>query len=103
MTSIIRGTTPTLKYVFNTVNVSDITVAYLTIKIDNDPTHNIEKTLSDAEVGQDYILWSLTQAETLTFKNDISVMINWKLADGTRGASKKTIFIIDSNYKEIEI
>lgn len=103
MASIIKGTTPTLKYTFNTVDVSSITTAYLTIKVDNDSTHDIEKDLTSATVEAKSISWTLTQSETLSFKDSISVMINWKLADGTRGASKKTIFIIDANHKEIEI
>lgn len=103
MANIIKGTTPTFKYTFNTVDVSSITTAYLTIRVDNDQTHDIEKDLTTATVDQTSISWTLTQTETLSFKDSISVMLNWKLADGTRGASKKTIFIIDRNHKEIEI
>lgn len=99
MATIIRGTTPTLKYVFKTVNVANITTAYLTIK----GKTQIEKTLSDATVGTDFISWKLSQAETLSFGDNISVMINWKTDDGTRGASKKTIALVDKNFKEVEI
>ena len=103
MASIIKGTTPTLKYTFNTVDVSSITTAYLTIKVDNDSTHDIEKDLTSATVEAKSISWTLTQSETLSFKDSISVMINWKTDDGTRGASKKTIALVDKNFKEVEI
>ena len=96
MSRIIRGTTPTLKYVFKSVQVSDIVSAYLTIKANT----SIEKTLSDAVVGTNYISWTLTQAETLAFGNDVSVMLNWKLQDGTRGASEQKTIIISDNLKD---
>ena len=99
MASIIRGTTPTLKYTFNDIQVSDITAAYLTIKA----KETIEKDLSVATVGQKDLSWKLTQAETIDFGDSISVMINWKLQDGTRGASEKTTIRVDENYKETEI
>ena len=99
MASIIRGTTPTLKYTFNTVDVEDITTAYLSIK----GATTLEKTLSEAIVGENYLAWTLTQAETLAFGNRISVMVNWLLDDGTRGASKKKQIIIESNYKDVVI
>lgn len=99
MASIIRGTTPTLKYTFNDIQVSDITAAYLTIKA----KETIEKDLSAATVGQKDLSWKLTQAETIDFGDSISVMINWKLQDGTRGASEKTTIRVDENYKETEI
>ena len=103
MTAIIRGTTPTLKYTFNDVQVTNITTAYLTIKIDNEPTHNIEKDLSTATVEAKAISWKLTQTETLSFGNNINVMLNWKMSDGTRGASEKTSILVSDNYKEVEI
>lgn len=96
MARIIRGTTPTLKYVFKSVSVSDIVSAYLTIKANT----TIEKTLESAVVGTNYISWTLTQAETLAFGNEISVMLNWKLSGGTRGASEQKTIIIADNLKD---
>ena len=103
MTAIIRGTTPTIKYTVNDVEVANITSAYLTIKIDNDSTHNIEKELSSATVATKSISWKLTQTETLSFGNNINIMLNWKTSDGTRGASEKTNILVSDNYKEVEI
>lgn len=99
MTKIIRGTTPTIKYKFDDIDVADITSAYLTIKA----TTTIEKNLTQAIVDSDTISWRLTQAETLSFGESISVMLNWLLSDGTRGASEKTTILIDENYKGEEI
>lgn len=99
MAAIIRGTTPTLKYKFDNIKVADIEAAYLTIKAGE----TIEKDLTSAEVGSDYIAWKLTQAETLSFSDSIWTMLNWKLADGTRGASAKKSFEVVSNFKEVEI
>ena len=99
MNNIIRGTTPTIKYTFNDIDVSNITAAYLTIKAKTD----IEKDLATASVETDSISWKLTQAETLAFGDSISIMLNWILQDGTRGASKKEIILVEDNYKEVEI
>lgn len=99
MSNIIRGTTPTLQYKFKEINVADITSAYLTIKSKT----TIEKDLSSAVVGDKTISWTLSQTETLSFGDSVSCMINWLLADGTRGASVKTEIMVKENYKEVEI
>ena len=100
MTAIIRGTTPTFKKTFDIVDPSDITVAILTVR---GSKINIEKNLSDAVVGEDYIAWTLTQADSLSFGDTIGVMVNWKLQDGTRGATPEKVYTIKPNHKEIEI
>lgn len=99
MASIIRGTTPTIKYTFNTIKVEDITAAYLSVK----GATTLEKSLDVATVGEDYIAWTLSQAETLELGDSISVMVNWLLEDGTRGASTKKSFMIEENYKGVII
>ena len=100
MNCIIRGTTPTLKYNFGVVNPANISVAYLTIK---DKTHTLEKDLSEATVEQKSLSWKLSQEETLAFGSQIETMLNWKTADGTRGASKNDFICIDRNLKEVVI
>ena len=98
MSSIIRGTTPTIKYTFETVRPSDIAVAYLTAK-QNGAT-KFEKSLSDATVGTNYIAWILTQEETLALSPVMaSFMCNWKKSDGTRGASKEFCANVLNNHK----
>ncbi len=96
--TIIQATTPTIKYTFKVVNVSDITTAYLTIK--QNGRKIIEKDLSEATVGQKDLSWSFTQTETLQIsQGHVTAMLNWKTSDGTRGASAKSSIVIDDNYK----
>ena len=103
MVSIIRGTTPTIKYTFETVNVADITVAYLTAE--QDGSKIIEKQKSAGTVGDKYIAWTLTQEETLLFAAESVAyfMCNWRKADGTRGASKAMSVMIVENQKAVVI
>ena len=101
MAEIIQGTTPTIVYTFANVSVTDISVAILTLK--QNGTVIVERNLDTAEVGTSSLSWTLTQEETLQFTGStINSMLNWKLADGTRGASKKGSFAIEDNYvKEV--
>lgn len=97
MASIIRGTTPTIKYTFAEVTVSELSAVYLTFR--QNGRNVIEKDLSSGVVGDVDISWTLTQAETLTLTaGNVSVMINWKLNDGTRGASAKSALVIEENH-----
>lgn len=98
MATIIRGTTPTIKYTFSTIQVSDLALAYLTIVQDGQTI--IEHDLSEAIIGEADIAWTLTQAETLMLTRQASAMLNWKLADGTRGASEKATIQMSENYKD---
>ncbi|MBR6390027.1 MAG: hypothetical protein IKS16_01680 [Lachnospiraceae bacterium] len=99
MANIIRATTPTFKYTLKTVKPSDLTKAYLTIKQNGETL--MEKTLSEAVVGENYLAWTFTQAETLQMSSSkIMAQLNWKTADGTRGASRKALMAIDCNFKE---
>lgn len=85
--SIIRATTPCIKIAFKTVNVSDITTAILTLK--QKKTTVIEKDLSSATIGESDLTWVLSQAETLELVTgvDVTIVCDWKKADGTRGRS----------------
>lgn len=96
-THIIVGTTPTITYTFKIVQVSDIAAAFLTIK--ERGTIVIEKTLSDAIVGENSLSWTLTQQETLSMKSPCTMMLNWKTADGTRGASEEVCVTVAPNHK----
>ena len=99
MATIIRGTTPPIKYTFQTVKPSDISVAYLTAK--QGGATKIEKALADATVGEDFIAWTLTQEDTLALSPAMAYfMCNWKKADGTRGASEEMGAMVTSNHKE---
>lgn len=98
MADIIRGTTPTIIYNMQTVAVSDIAVAFLTIK--SNSSIIIQKSLEDAEVGETSLSWTLTQAETLSFEANqhAKMMLNWRLAEGTRGASNEMDICFRSNH-----
>ena len=98
--TIIKGTTPTIQYKFNVVHVTDISKAYLTITGGPEP---IEKDLDSATIGTNTISWTLTQQETLSFAGTVQVMLNWLTTGGTRGASKKTMIVVESNLKEVVI
>lgn len=100
MDNIIRGTTPTIKYTFKTVDPSSLSVAYLTIT--NGKT-KLEKDLTTATVGEHDISWKLSQEETLALGEKVTAMLNWKLPDGTRGASHKANLFIECNLKEVVI
>ena len=98
MIEIIRGTTPTITYSFNVVNVADIRVAYLTIRQGENVV--IEKTLADATIDDNVISWTLSQQETLSLGVGAShIMLNWLLQDGTRGASNSSSMSIVKNDK----
>lgn len=102
MIRIIRGTTPTITYTFKTITTSEITAAYLTIK--QRDTVVVEKDIASAAIGNKDISWTLTQADTLLLAThtDAGIMINWKLVDGTRGASEeKRITPVDNHLIEV--
>ena len=101
MTKIIIGTTPTITYKFKVVDVSEITVAILTIK--ERGVNIIELNLSDATVGEDSLSGTLTQEETLLIgARTATMMLNWKTEDGTRGASEQ-VFVTggDNHIREV--
>ena len=99
MSEIIRGTTPTIKYTFETVSTSDIVSAYLTAE--QGGAKVIDKDMTDATVGTGFLAWTLTQAETLALKETmIRFMCNWKKGDGTRGASREMNAMVTRNLKD---
>ena len=87
MAELIRGTTPTIKIAFKTIDTSAISVAYLCFK--RGTATILEKSLESAIVQPGYISWTLTQQESfrLAAHQNIQVMCDWKLASGTRGRS----------------
>jgi len=97
-TNIIKGTTPTLVYTFNTVRIQDITTAVLTVKRSGEI--KVERDLTTATVGNDKLSWTLTQAETLAVDGNATIMLNWVTVDGIRGASAETAVHFSPNHKE---
>lgn len=84
---IIRGTTPTIKFTFKTVDPQQIVTAYLTMK---QGELVIEKNLADGTVGENYIEWRLSQAETVSLDDDenIKIQCRYKIADSSAYVSK---------------
>lgn len=91
MSNIIRGTTPTIRYTFSTVQVSTIRTAYLTLK---QTSCNIELDLTSATVDAENnaLEWKLSQEDTLKINasNRVDIQVRYKLADGSAGASQIT-------------
>lgn len=81
--SIIRGTTPTIRYTFRVVDPSRIRVAYLTIKQCDNVV--IERDISTMVTGENYVEWQLTQEETLRLlvgKMPTDLQMRYKTLDG---------------------
>ena len=98
---VIRGTTPTFKYTFKQINPSQLVSAYLTIMCRDRVM--VEKDISAATIGDKFISWKLTQDETLSLFGTAFSQLNWKLPDGTRGASLQAKLQIANNEKEVVI
>lgn len=99
---IIRGTNSSIKIKFSKVDPSQITVAYLTIKQTGGET--LEKDLTEAVVGSDYLEWILTQAETLDLFADrkVTIQCRYKVGD-TAGATLKYTESVYDILKDGEI
>lgn len=98
MYEIYRGTTPTIKYVFDVVKVEDISEAFLTITSDGE----VVVDRNSPFVGEDYLSWTLTQEETFSLGCSVFVQCNWLLNDGTRGSSaKKQIKVLENLHDEV--
>ena len=93
--NIIRGTTPNIRFTFSEVNPTNFVKAYLSI-----PEAQIRKDIDEATIGTNYVEWRLSQAETLSFGDNVSAMFNGLTSDGIRIASEKTLFVVEKNYIE---
>ena len=102
MTELVKGTTPTIRYNFSSVTVSDIVVALL--KITQAKGVQVVKDLEDATVGNKYLEWVLTQEETLSLKegNYALITLDWLLDNGTRGFGKQSVVkVVPSGTNEV--
>ena len=86
---IDRGTTPTIRYNFNVIDPTRIVSAYLTLK--QDGVLMLEKDLTEATIGEDYMYWVLSQEETLslTERMQVEYECRYKLDDGSAFKTKK--------------
>ena len=105
MESIIKGTTPTIIFKYKSINVSEITKAFLVIK--QSVTTIVERDISSATVNTEdnQLEWILTQAETLDLKVGTTVFIScdWLLTSGTRGRSRMYRCEVEPSGKNEEI
>lgn len=98
--SIVRGTTPTIKYTFNEVDPSTIAIAYFTIKQNGQVV--LEKTTEEMVVGDDYVEWNLTQEETLSFstRKELDLQMRYRTTNGNAYATqhaKETVVDINKD------
>lgn len=100
MATIIRGTTPTITFTFSDVDVSTIITAVMTIKQNGSTV--ISKVLNDAEVGDDYISWWLSQEDTLSLasKTKAAITCDWLLDGGIRG--RANILLTDTTDSGVD-
>lgn len=95
MSALIRGTTPTITFTFNTVSVSAMAVAYMTL---NQGTELSNYDLSNATVDSENntLSWKLTQEDTLalTQNKTVEIQCRYRLNDNSAGASK--IYKVDA-------
>lgn len=102
MAEIIRGTTPTLKFNFRTVNPAEIDTAYLVIK--QLGQEKLRLSLSDATASANALSWTLTQEQTLhlAIGRDVVAVCDWKLQNGVRGRSEEAVFDVgEPGVKEV--
>ena len=87
MAQIIRGTTPTIKFTYNDIEVGNITSAILTLKQGGSTV--IEKDLTSAQTQDNMLVWTLTQEETLSLSGkSVTIVCDWLLNTGVRGRSE---------------
>lgn len=94
MAAIVRGTTPSITFVFKTVTVTNISKAVLRLKQNGTTVVERNEDTMTADGDAKTIKWTLTQEETLSLmpKRDVEVVCDWLLLDGTRGRSRKAEF-----------
>lgn len=102
MADIIRGTTPTITFKFSAVSVSEIAVAYLTLK---QGAVLVEKDITAATVDAEAntLSWTLEQADTLKLAATTAratAVCDWKLVSGIRGRSSIASFTVGETGKD---
>ena len=90
--AIIRGTTPTVRFTFASVNPAQIMDAYLVLKQQGQEVVRIE--MEDAIVGEHALSWVLSQEQTLALTpgKDTTIVCDWLLPTGVRGRSEEAVY-----------
>lgn len=81
MDEIIRGTTPSFLFKDFGVDVATISAAKFLVLQGKEAI--IKKPLSEADISQDTVRWSLTQAETLALDPSKPATVRCKWKSGT--------------------
>ena len=99
---IIRGTTPTVKFTFKTIQVGNIRTAYLVIKRGGSAV--FKKTDGNADAEENSLSFTLSQEETLSlpYGDNMTIGLDWLTVDGTRGRSNiEKLRTGDSGIEEV--
>ena len=98
--TIARGTTPTIRVAFSTVQTSDIIAAYLTFKQGGLKIFDMD--LASATVEEGAISWVVSQQNTLKLAENkfVDVYVDWKTSDGVRGQSKTASYKVTPAGKD---
>lgn len=88
--AVIRYTTPTFIFEFQTIQVSDITDAYFVVKQWDNAVITKDLTSATVDTTNNRLSWTLTQAEAglLSTGKRYAAMCDWLTSGGTRGRSK---------------
>lgn len=100
MDTIIRGTTPTFRFTFNTIDVNTIVGGYFTAFQSNDVV--IEKEFTAENIQEDGVEFSLTQADTLSLEKTkkVAITFDWLTSGGVRGRSNKSYYNVENSGHE---
>lgn len=105
MAYLYRGTTPTILYKFRKIDPTDIVEGFLTIRQGPDfRIKVIEKSLSEAVVGDMKTSWDLSQSETLKLREGpAKLYFNYLLTNNKRGHGKELVLDVVTSGKDEEI
>lgn len=97
---MIRGTTPT--FVLTIDESVDLTEAQnVYVSFENDSVELVKKSGDSGVVVEAHqVSVYLSQEETLQFKKNLSVQINWTYANGSRGCTKIVSVPVGKNLIE---
>ena len=102
--AIVRGTTPTIIFTFQTIDVDDIDTAFLVIKQWDSPKITKDITSATVDTDEGTLSWTLTQTESLALETTkkCSIMCDWLTSSGTRGRSvEKTESVENPGKNEV--
>ena len=96
---IYKGTTPTVRFMFDNVNPADIVVAFLTAVQGRSVV--FEKDINDMTVEENYVDWPLSQEDTLKLDVDkkCTISMTYKTTYDKRYESRPLVVDVGKTYK----